>query len=263
MLEDAHKPASCSTAAIRQAFDGGAAAYHQLAQSHSYRMRLAAALELLPPRAAELIDLGCGPGGALTDLVLRAERVIAVDISEQMLAMARDSAAAAKNIEFVCSEIRDYIGTRRVSAALMLGVMEYQPDPLEFLADVVSRLQPGGVLVASSPNKQNIGRRANRWITRLVDNGKPRTLTRAAPLSTGAFKGMRHHETTLRGIRHSVETSGGSLSGWRFYNLSPIPIAVQPLVPWAVAMLERLEASGKLRPSARLGSGLVFSVQRT
>src|SRR4051794_32184177 len=57
----------------------------------------------LPP-GATVLDLGCGVGRLTRPLAERAGRVIALDVSPEMLARARDNVNGVSNVEFVLGD---------------------------------------------------------------------------------------------------------------------------------------------------------------
>src|SRR3954470_11086017 len=71
-----------------------------------------ALLELAAPQAGEhVLDIGCGSGTttlALAERVGPAGRVLGIDISAPMLAVARSRAATHSNIELVEGDVTDY-----------------------------------------------------------------------------------------------------------------------------------------------------------
>ncbi len=93
-----------------------------------------------------LIDVGCGSGVYCFEAAKRgASRVVGLDVSEGMIALARSEAAASpvrRSCEFACSAFppattSDVI-KEKFDDAIVMGVMDYVADATEFL----SRLRP-------------------------------------------------------------------------------------------------------------------------
>src|ERR1700755_1173990 len=58
-------------------------------------------LRQLPERCEQAIEIGCGTGSFARLLAERAERVLAVDLSPQMIRLARERSASHANIDFI------------------------------------------------------------------------------------------------------------------------------------------------------------------
>jgi ubiquinone/menaquinone biosynthesis C-methylase UbiE len=62
-------------------------------------------LKSLPSSMGEALDLGCGTGGFARLLAARADRVLALDFSANMIAAARKRSADTPNIEFLQADV--------------------------------------------------------------------------------------------------------------------------------------------------------------
>jgi arsenite methyltransferase len=102
-----------------------------------------------------VIDLGCGPGTqiAMVARLHREARFLGIDLSEGMLARARDHARAvgATNLEFACGDITrlDFLADASVDVVCSTVALHQLPDldALErTLAEVARVLKPGGGL---------------------------------------------------------------------------------------------------------------------
>lgn len=97
----------------------------------------ARALLSLLPRHWTIADLGCGTGNASALLAPHAERIIAVDSSDAMLAAARDNLRAAQNINFLTGDLeRLPLKDNSVDAAVCLLVLHHIPDPAQALKEM-------------------------------------------------------------------------------------------------------------------------------
>jgi arsenite methyltransferase len=99
-----------------------------------------------------VVDLGCGAG---TDLLIAAQmtgetgRVIGIDMTEPMLARARESAAAMglANVELHESLIEDLpVGDASVDVVISNGVIDLVPDKDAVFDEIDRVLKPGGRL---------------------------------------------------------------------------------------------------------------------
>jgi len=91
---------------------------------------------------ASVLDIGCGPGGNSVLFIKEglADRVVGVDLSENMIAMANELArrhGVEDRCEFVTGDFMDYnLGSQKFDYCVALGVMDYIRDPVPILAKV-------------------------------------------------------------------------------------------------------------------------------
>jgi SAM-dependent methyltransferase len=101
----------------------------------------------LPDRCGEVLEVGCGTGGFARLLARRAERVLALDLSPEMIRVARERPALAPNIEF---EVADVTGRQlppeRFDAVASLATLHHLPFGVT-LTRLSASLKPGGTLV--------------------------------------------------------------------------------------------------------------------
>lgn len=106
-------------------------------------------LPLMPPAPASVIDLGCGTGSLSVLLAAHGYDVQALDISPQMIAIARSKAAAAGvDVQFVQGDASDPPYAPG-SCDVILGrhVLWALPDPDAAIARWTALLRPAGRLV--------------------------------------------------------------------------------------------------------------------
>lgn len=126
-----------------------------------------------------LADLGCGTGVFLCEAAKRCDRAIGVDVSTQMLAVAKQRCADAKlaNVEFVQ---QGFLGFDPPPASLDFVISKFAfhhlPDFWKAMALVrINRmLQPGGVFflrdVVFSVQPAGIGAAVEGWIGWMTGN---------------------------------------------------------------------------------------------
>lgn len=178
---------------------------------------------LRPAPGDAVLDVGCGPGFYVADLlemVGPTGRVVGVDSSPQMLALAEQRSKQHDNREFhAASATALPVGTGRFDRALCVQVLEYVEDVSAALLELRRVLRPGGRVVVwdvdwstVSWHSSDPGRTASvlgAWDGHLVHPALPRTLTshlRAAGFTDIAFEGHVFATNQL-----SRETYGGAL----------------------------------------------------
>jgi len=103
-------------------------------------------LAALPGKMRLAVDVGCGAGELSRKLAERAERVIGVDISTQMLIAARERSAAYGNIIYIEDDIFNLdIPDGSADAIVAVAVAHHLPFA-QFLRWARRKLAVGGVL---------------------------------------------------------------------------------------------------------------------
>jgi SAM-dependent methyltransferase len=113
-----------------------------------------AVAELGPPPGAAVLDAACGTGRALPALraaVGPAGRVVAVDLTPEMLAEARrlgrDRIAALVEADVLALPL----ASGSLDAVLAAGLLSHLPEPAAGLAELARVCRPGGRLALFSP----------------------------------------------------------------------------------------------------------------
>ena len=130
-----------------------------------------ARLEGLAPDAT-VLDVGCGTGRvteALLELVPHG-RVLAIDASQEMVALARKRLGA--RAEVWCEDVLD-LGLREpVDAVVSTAVLHWVPDHDRLWQRLAAALRPGGRLEAQCGGEGNIAR-VREAIDEVVDEREP------------------------------------------------------------------------------------------
>lgn len=100
----------------------------------------------LPAPPADVLDLGCGTGSLALLAAEAGHRVLGVDLSPRMVALARAKLGDAATV--LAGDAADPpVGGRRFDAVLVRHVIWTLPDPATALARWAALLRPGGRLV--------------------------------------------------------------------------------------------------------------------
>lgn len=123
----------------------------------------------LEPRS-RVLDLGCGSGRRTLELARRGHRVLGIDPSERVLAVARQSARAERlNVHFLKADPRQISYKNDFDAVLALsssfGRLPQERDDERALASILRSLKPGAKLLLDLINKEWLMRHfePNSW----------------------------------------------------------------------------------------------------
>lgn len=101
----------------------------------------------LPGRCRRVLEIGCGTGEFSRLLAARAERVLAVDLSPQMIRLARERSGLYPNIDFVAGDVmaRD-LPDNQFDCVATLTTLHHLLAESAF-RKIRKALRPGGVFV--------------------------------------------------------------------------------------------------------------------
>ncbi len=206
-------------------FDEGMAAQMEVIyRRRDILRRRAIVREALGAQPGEaIVDVGCGPGFYVLELLEQVGpggRVVGVDASPSMLAVAARRCAAHDNASFVQADATSLpFDDGAFDAAVTVQVLEYVNEVGAALAELHRVLRPGGRAVAwavdwatLSMNALDVDRNRrvlSAWDEHLADPSLPRTLTprlRAAGFENVAMEGYAFATAEL-----TPESYGGSL----------------------------------------------------
>ena len=97
------------------------------------------------------LDVGCGAGLLAEPLARLGAKVTGIDAAPELIAVARDHAAAqGLAIDYRAGDVQQLGG--QFDLVTSMEVIEHVADPGAFLKALAARLAPGGLLVLSTPN---------------------------------------------------------------------------------------------------------------
>ena len=106
-----------------------------------------AAVEEEPESVRTVLDVGCGTGILTEKLLARYPRArcIAVDLAEEMLAVARERLGSSR-VWWVCADIEQWAPDEPVDRIVSNATFQWLTDPAGTLQRLAARLAPGGML---------------------------------------------------------------------------------------------------------------------
>ena len=104
-----------------------------------------------PLEGKSALDVGCGAGLLAEPLARLGARVTGVDAAPELVAVAREHAAAqGLDVIYNTGELEELEG--QFDLITCMEVIEHVADPAAFVKALAKRLAPGGLLVMSTPN---------------------------------------------------------------------------------------------------------------
>jgi ubiquinone/menaquinone biosynthesis C-methylase UbiE len=134
------------TTSVKEDFDRIALLAEQDGWSHNdhYHGYL---LKQVPPRCVEALEIGCGTGTFSRGLAERADRVLALDLSPQMIRVARQHSGRYANIDFRVADALEWeFPVQRFDCIASIATLHHLPMET-MLAKMRTALKANGTLV--------------------------------------------------------------------------------------------------------------------
>jgi 2-polyprenyl-3-methyl-5-hydroxy-6-metoxy-1,4-benzoquinol methylase len=198
MDQDLKISPQANTDATAEYFDAESGGWSErYRNSRHFRTRLETVLGWLQesPAGLSLLDYGCGSGVLLRELAMAGHQVTGVDVSEGMLAVAREAVKNAPQpvrLERVGPDFKGSYLDETYDGIISLGVIEYLENPYDLLEKLAVRIPPGGFLILSYPNQGSL----LRWIEMLIFRN-PEVFKRL-----GLFPGLTGTDSYLHHQKH-------------------------------------------------------------
>jgi SAM-dependent methyltransferase len=208
---------------------------------HALAIRQQRIFELIGAAEGPALDAGCGPGLLLADLRARGIDAVGVDLSPAMVSQAATRAASLTG-----SMERLPFADGSFGLVIAAGSVEYVGDDWIALAELSRVLRPGGVLVASFPNRWSPYRLwKNLAFYPLVDRLRPlvfRLRGKPIPPSVTPY----HHAYDPAEIRQTLGDFGCEVVDVVFMNMQLVPSPIDEWLPaLSVALSRPLERFGR------------------
>jgi arsenite methyltransferase len=170
-----------------------------------------------------ILDVGCGPGFYVTELlevVGRDGSIVAVDASADMLAVAAKRAGDRHNVEFHAADVTSLpVPDASFDRAIAVQVLEYVRDISAALAEIHRALRPGGRVLVWDVDWATVSWQASdaelmqrvlaAWDRHLTHPSLPRTL--APQLRDAGFEDIQMEAHPFATTQLIPDAYGGSL----------------------------------------------------
>jgi len=224
-----------------------------LADSSLFQCDVAFVQRHCPP-PGRLVDLGCGTGRLLTALAPQGYDLLGVDLSPEMLKVARINVPSATLLEANLTDLTGLPPSQFDYAACLfstLGMIAGEQHRLAVLQQTSRLLRPGGVFVLHVHNRWfNVWNpEGRRWLVRNLFAGwLGRTVPGDRPMPPHqGISGWTMHLFTRREVRRLLRTAG-----FEIREVMPVGLT-QPGTLTRAKFLPWLRAYGYLIAAVRVG----------
>ena len=157
-MAEARAVANPAKAKVQALFDSLALEYvRERERQFSFISQKRIVVEMLMGSRGRLLEVGCGPGMMLPDLLAMGFEVRAIDVSAEMIRRAEQLMSGhplAKRCRLAVGDVeRLEFSEGSFDAVLAMGVLEYLPSRDAALREMVRVLRPGGHVVLTVPNR--------------------------------------------------------------------------------------------------------------
>lgn len=171
-------------------------------------------------RASTVVDLACGPGGWARELTRCGYKVVGVDISPAMIALARKRVPRAR---FICNSMTRATLPRCAAVTALGEPFNYLLRPSDVrgvFRRVYRALVPGGMFVFDTllpprrtrrfERSHKMGKRGFRLAARIFEEPARRMVVREIEVSLGSGRGRR----VVREVHRQRTYAGAELARW-------------------------------------------------
>lgn len=119
-------------------------------------LRLNYILNHTPLKGLNVLDVGCGGGLLSEGMALQGAKVVAIDLDEKSIAVAREHASKSNvSIDYQCAAIETLAQEKphHFDVITCLEMLEHVPDPAQIIQHCAQLLKPNGFLYLSTINR--------------------------------------------------------------------------------------------------------------
>ena len=144
---------------LRRRYDSTAGRYDRRYEEIQSRKYEAVAPHI--PKTGRILDVGCGTGLFLPSLAERAQLVVGVDLSAEMLRGVRERAGAAELVQADADHLP--FPDRSFDAVVAITLLQNMPDPERTVRELARVMRPGGTLIVTSLRHKHTAEQLEEW----------------------------------------------------------------------------------------------------
>lgn len=103
----------------------------------------------------DLLDCGCGPGEFIAKAQSYFDRVVGVDIDQEMVSLCQKRFVSNPRLSFFVADIENFSLRENFDFCSVLDVLEHTQQPEKALRNIYQMLKEDGTLLFSAPNWYN------------------------------------------------------------------------------------------------------------
>ncbi len=208
-------------------------------------------------KKAKALDIGCGSGAMVRELLNRGYDVVAADISQNMLDATRKTVGKhprASYVKYTIQDIEDLdFGSGSFDLIICTGVIEYLKTDDNALRELSRVLKPGGVAIISTQNKASFARTLLEGLFLIIPTW----------LKNHIVTIKQHHCHVPWKLDRALAQVGLMKEDFAYHHFYPIPIPFDRVFPrfcvWAGKKMERWSRS---RYAWMAATGYVVKVRK-
>jgi ubiquinone/menaquinone biosynthesis C-methylase UbiE len=243
--------------------------YPTLQYRHRYMLEMALQLDL--PTDACILDIGCGPGEMVVDLMRHQWRVWGIDIAANMIAIAEERVqqAAAKNeVHLATGDIEQLtFADQQFDLVICSGVVEYLSGDEKWMREISRVLKPGGVLIINVTNRWALRKwtaplieplKKSRFLHRCMNFVKERILRRGK-LHHFPFRPRVH---SPKGFDRYLADHGYQKLDFRYFDFSVMVAPFDTLLGFVTVPIRKWMERFSHRNLVLFGTGYIVSARK-
>ena len=119
-----------------------------------------------------VLDVACGTGVLIPDYLARnVARVVAFDISPNMIAIAKSKFEDQTKVEFQCTDVAGLVLEEKVDSAMIYNAFPHFANPEEMIAQLAQKVKSGGKLTVAHDRGIEQLNAHHSGIAKCVSNG--------------------------------------------------------------------------------------------
>lgn len=231
---------------------------------YSFRIRQQRVVEMFDQPGGKVLDVGCGPGVMVNELVRRRGcELWGIDIAPEMIRDAERRFAGEPRAHFAVGAIEKLqFPDSFFDAVVCMGVVEYIDDDVVAIREMLRVLRPGGTLIVTVPHARSPYRIWNRFVWGPVSKLLYPALARVSRRFAALAKSVHHREYRCASYSALFTANGSTVEDVVYYNMkifpTPLDVLLRPVSIRASRYLERF-GRGALR---WLGTGFIVKARK-